>query len=95
MLVEVTERALAHTKKSEVLVTGGVASNKRLKEMLNDMAISHNATFRGLDADLALDNGAMIAWLGLIMKGAGDETNFEDTLVDQHFRPEEVEVTWR
>lgn len=95
MLVEVTERALAHTKKSEVLVTGGVASNKRLKEMLNDMASSHSATFRGLDADLALDNGVMIAWLGLIMKGAGDKTNFEDTLVDQHFRPEEVEVTWR
>ncbi|MHA2255415.1 MAG: KEOPS complex N(6)-L-threonylcarbamoyladenine synthase Kae1, partial [Candidatus Heimdallarchaeaceae archaeon] len=66
MLVEVTERALAHTKKSEVLVTGGVASNKRLKEMLSDMALSHDATFRGLDADLALDNGAMIAWLGLI-----------------------------
>ncbi|MCG3225569.1 MAG: bifunctional N(6)-L-threonylcarbamoyladenine synthase/serine/threonine protein kinase [Candidatus Heimdallarchaeota archaeon] len=95
MLVEVTERALAHTKKSEVLVTGGVASNERLKEMLNDMALSHDATFRGLDADLALDNGAMIAWLGLIMKGAGEKTNFEDTLVDQHFRPEEVEVTWR
>jgi N6-L-threonylcarbamoyladenine synthase/protein kinase Bud32 len=95
MLVEVTERALAHTKKSEVLVTGGVASNKRLKEMLNDMASSHGALFRGLDADLALDNGAMIAWLGLIMQKAGEKTDFEDTLVDQHFRPEEVEVTWR
>ena len=95
MLVEVTERALAHTKKTEVLVTGGVASNKRLKEMLNEMASSHNATFQGLDADLALDNGAMIAWLGLIMKKTGNSTNIEDTLVNQHFRPEEVEVTWR
>ena len=95
MLVEVTERALAHTKKSEVLVTGGVASNKRLKDMLATMSSSHNATFRGLDADLALDNGAMIAWLGLIMAGAGDTTDIEDTLIDQHFRPEEVEVTWR
>ena len=95
MLVEVTERALAHTKKEEVLVCGGVAANKRLKEMLEIMSASHNASFEGLEADLALDNGAMIAWLGIIMKESGQETAFKDTIVDQHFRPEEVEVTWR
>jgi universal protein Kae1 len=95
MLVEVTERALAHTKKSEVLVTGGVASNKRLKQMLEEMAISHSAVFRGLDAALALDNGVMIAWLGILMKNSGIETKIEDTTIDQHFRPEDVEVTWR
>lgn len=95
MLVEVTERALAHTKKNEVMVTGGVASNNRLKEMLECMASSHNARFKGLNADLAIDNGVMIAWLGILMYQSGIRTKIEDTLVDQHFRPEDVEVTWR
>jgi tRNA A37 threonylcarbamoyltransferase TsaD len=30
MVTEVTERALAHTEKKEVLLTGGVAANKRI-----------------------------------------------------------------
>ncbi len=34
MVTEVTERALAHTEKKEVLLTGGVAANKRLQAML-------------------------------------------------------------
>ncbi len=95
MLVEVTERALAHTKKEEILVCGGVAANTRLKEMLDEMAKSHGVTFRGLNADLALDNGVMIAWLGILMKQSGVSTRFEETTVDQHFRPEDVDVTWR
>ncbi len=95
MLVEVTERALAHTKKTEVLVTGGVASNNRLKEMLEKMTLSHNASFEGLKADLAIDNGVMIAWLGLVMHQNGYRTDFEDTIIDQHFRPEDVLINWR
>ena len=35
MLIEVTERALAHTGKNEVLLVGGVAANKRFSEMIN------------------------------------------------------------
>lgn len=95
MLVEVTERALAHTRKKEVLVCGGVAANSRLKEMLNEMAISHGASFKGLEANLALDNGVMIAWLGILMYNSGVRAKIEDTIVDQHFRPEEVPVTWK
>src|SRR4030066_2288662 len=33
MVTEVTERALAHTEKNEVLLTGGVAANRRLQYM--------------------------------------------------------------
>ncbi|MBY9001720.1 MAG: bifunctional N(6)-L-threonylcarbamoyladenine synthase/serine/threonine protein kinase [Candidatus Heimdallarchaeota archaeon] len=97
MLVEVTERALAHTKKTEVLVCGGVASNNRLKKMLDEMSASHGkgVKFKGLEANLAIDNGAMIAWLGLIMYKAGNRTALSDTLVDQHFRPDDVIVNWR
>ena len=39
MLAEVTERAVAHTSKKEVLLTGGVARNKRLQEMLQVISI--------------------------------------------------------
>ena len=45
MLAEVTERALAHTEKPEVLLTGGVAANKRLQSMLEALANEHNAKF--------------------------------------------------
>ena len=95
MMTEVTERALAHTKKSEVLVTGGVAANSRLKEMLNIMSDDHGARFFGLPTSTAIDNGAMIAWTGLLMYQNGHKQSLEDTLVRQHYRPEEVEIIWR
>jgi N6-L-threonylcarbamoyladenine synthase/protein kinase Bud32 len=34
MLTEITERALAHTNKGEVMLVGGVAANNRLRDML-------------------------------------------------------------
>ncbi len=95
MLTEVTERALSHTRKSEILVTGGVAANSRLKEMLNQMATEHGASFSGLPAPLAIDNGVMIAWTGYLMWATGQRPGSEDYFVDQHFRVEDVEVTWR
>ncbi|MDH5647189.1 MAG: bifunctional N(6)-L-threonylcarbamoyladenine synthase/serine/threonine protein kinase, partial [Candidatus Heimdallarchaeota archaeon] len=95
MVTEVAERALAHTGKDELLVTGGVAANNRLKEMLNDMVQIHGARFAGLPAATAIDNGAMIAWLGILMYQNGHRQSINDTLVRQHFRPEEVEVIWR
>src|SRR5512139_3874851 len=45
MVTEVTERALAHTEKKEVLLTGGVAANKRLQAMLKVIAEEHDARF--------------------------------------------------
>lgn len=38
MLVEITERAMAHCESDEVLVVGGVGSNKRLQTMMSIMA---------------------------------------------------------
>ena len=38
MLTEVTERAMAHIGKREVLLGGGVAQNGRLRDMVEDMA---------------------------------------------------------
>lgn len=38
MLVEITERAMAHIGSKEVLIVGGVGSNQRLQEMMGIMA---------------------------------------------------------
>jgi len=95
MVTEAAERALAHTGKDEVLVCGGVAANSRLKEMLGDMATIHGARFAGLPPQEAIDNGAMIAWLGMLMYTNGHRQSIQDTRIRQHFRPEEVEVIWR
>ena len=38
MLVEITERAMAHVGSKQVLIVGGVGSNKRLQQMMGTMA---------------------------------------------------------
>jgi len=38
MLVEITERAMAHIGSKEVLIVGGVGCNERLQEMMGIMA---------------------------------------------------------
>jgi N6-L-threonylcarbamoyladenine synthase/N6-L-threonylcarbamoyladenine synthase/protein kinase Bud32 len=95
MLTEVTERAMAHTGIEEVLLGGGVASNKRLCEMLETMASARGAKFAVPPQKLCIDNGAMIAWMGLIMHEAGVRMDIKDTVVKQKFRTDEVDVEWR
>jgi glycoprotease/Kae1 family metallohydrolase len=66
MLTEVTERALAHTGKEEVLLVGGVAANKRLKEMMERMCKGRGAKAYTVPVEYSGDNGVMIAWTGLL-----------------------------
>ena len=69
MLVETSERALAHTGKKELLLGGGVACNKRLQEMCKIMCEERGAKFFCPPNDLLTDNAAMIAYTGeLIFK---------------------------
>ena len=95
MLTEVTERAMAHIGKDEVLLGGGVARNRRLQEMVGRMASDRGARMFVPPGDLCIDNGAMIAWTGLEMHRAGVRMSLDDTVVDQRFRTDEVAVTWR
>jgi len=95
MLTEVTERAMAHTEKQEVLLGGGVASNKRLRKMVQTMAQDRGASFFVPSRDVCVDNGAMIAWLGFLMYDSGVRMNLDDSLINQRFRTDMVEVTWR
>jgi len=95
MLVEVTERALAHSKKSEVLLVGGVAANQRLREMLEVMAQEHYAEFFMPEMKYCGDNGAMNAWLGLLMYHHSEKMDIGETRVKQRFRTDQVDVPWR
>ena len=94
MLVEVTERALSHTERDEVLLCGGVAANSHLREMLDTMAKQHYAQFYMPDMKYCGDNGAMIAWLGLLTSKYYGTMRMEDTNVVQRYRTDEVDVPW-
>jgi tRNA A37 threonylcarbamoyltransferase TsaD len=94
MLTEVTERALAHTEKPELLLTGGVAANKRLQTMLKIVANEHNARFNVVPKEYALDNGAMIAWTGTLAYKYGITTPIEESMVKLKWRLDQVPVPW-
>ncbi|MCD6547678.1 MAG: N(6)-L-threonylcarbamoyladenine synthase Kae1 [Nanoarchaeota archaeon] len=66
MLVEIAERAMAHTQKDELILTGGVSASKRLQEMCRIMCEERGASFSAPPIELAGDNGAMIAWTGIV-----------------------------
>jgi len=94
MLVEVTERALAHTKKQEVMLCGGVAANSRLGEMVSIMAEEHFAEFYMPPIEYCGDNGAMIAWMGQLMYKYGLTQKIEETTIIQKYRTDMVDVPW-
>ena len=94
MVTEVTERALAHTGKKELLLTGGVAANKRLQSMIKAVAEEHDAKFDTVPTEFAIDNGAMISWAGALAYRHGVVTPIEKSFVKLRWRLEEVEVPW-
>jgi N6-L-threonylcarbamoyladenine synthase len=89
MLMEVVERAVAHTDKTEVLLTGGVAANKRLQEMLRIMCEERGAKFAVVPSEYAGDNGAMIARTGLLV---GERT--DDTAIRPRWRTDDVDIKY-
>lgn len=95
MLIEAVERGLAHSNKDEVLLTGGVAANERLQEMLNTMCNERDATFSSVPFALAGDNGTMIAWAGILKYESVGKDNIEDTHIIQNWRTDDVDITWR
>ncbi len=94
MMVEVAERAMAHCDKDELVLGGGVACNKRLQEMCQIMCKERNAKFYCPDNEFLVDNGAMIAWTGLLMYGAGITMPVKNSSIRPYERTDEVEVSW-
>ncbi len=93
-LAEATERALSCTRKSSILLTGGVAANMRLQEMIEEVATEQAANFYAVPKNLAGDNGVMIALTGVKMFEKNDYISVEQSLVKPRWRTDQVEVKW-
>jgi glycoprotease/Kae1 family metallohydrolase len=89
MLIEITERAMAHCQKKELILTGGVAASSRLQEMCRIMCEERGAKFSTISPSLAGDNGAQIAWTGTLIK---KYTKNPD--IYTRWRTDEVDVDW-
>jgi len=95
MLVEITERAMAHVGSKEVLIVGGVGCNERLQEMMQIMVEERGGRVFPMDERYCIDNGIMIAQAGLLGYRMGQRTPLEDTQCTQRYRTDEVHVAWR
>jgi N6-L-threonylcarbamoyladenine synthase len=95
MLIEITERAMAHCRKSHVLIVGGVGCNVRLQQMMEQMVRDRGGHVCTMDNRYCIDNGAMIAWAGLEQLRVSGSTPLKECTVTQRFRTDEVYVAWR
>ena len=95
MLVEITERAMAHCDKKDVLIVGGVGCNERLQEMMRTMCTERGGRLFATDDRYCIDNGAMIAYTGLLAFANGTSTPLDKSTFTQRFRTDDVEAVWR
>ncbi|MFH0973549.1 MAG: tRNA (adenosine(37)-N6)-threonylcarbamoyltransferase complex transferase subunit TsaD [Candidatus Micrarchaeota archaeon] len=94
MLVEVSERALAHCAKDELLLGGGVACSKILQEKARIMCEERGARLFVPENALLVDNAAMIAWQGVLQKKAASK-NYSALTIRPYERTDDVAVFWR
>jgi len=92
MLIEVSERAMAHCDKKELLFGGGVCCNERLKEMGKIMCKERKGKCFIPKNDLLVDNGAQIGWLGILMDKVGKIGKID---IKPYERTDDVKVKWR
>jgi tRNA A37 threonylcarbamoyltransferase TsaD len=91
--VEVAERAMAHTGKSELLLGGGVACNQRIRTMCTEMSADREGTSHAPPRMYCIDNGTMIALLGwLELKKR--TTSLEHSAIDQYLRTDQTPIVW-
>jgi N6-L-threonylcarbamoyladenine synthase len=95
MICEATERALAFTEKKELLVVGGVASNKRLSSMLSSVCRRHRARLLTVPPEYSGDNGAQIAWTAYLCYRSGLSVRPEEACINQSWRLDTVDIPWR
>ncbi|KAF1813297.1 putative tRNA threonylcarbamoyladenosine biosynthesis protein kae1 [Eremomyces bilateralis CBS 781.70] len=95
MLVEITERAMAHVGSQQVLIVGGVGCNERLQEMMGLMAKERGGSVYATDERFCIDNGIMIAHAGLLAFESGVKDGLDDSTCTQRFRTDAVHIKWR
>jgi len=94
MLAEAVERSLVQTRKREVLLAGGVAANRRLRNMIRMVAEDHDAIFHPVPAEYTGDCGAQIASSGQFMFDIGGAVPVPKSHVMPRWRLDEAEVPW-
>jgi len=94
MISEVVERALSFTRKKELMIVGGVAANKRLSEMLQEVCKRHGCKFFVVPLQYAGDCGSQICWTGLLESQVKQGVLLKDTFVTQSWRLDSVKVDY-
>jgi glycoprotease/Kae1 family metallohydrolase len=92
--VEVAERAMAHTGKTELLLGGGVACNMRLRKMCELMADERESISFAPPRMYCIDNGTMIAKLGFLELLNGRITTYSESAIDQYLRTDQTPISW-
>jgi N6-L-threonylcarbamoyladenine synthase len=95
MLTEATERAYVQLKKEGVVLAGGVAPNRRLQEMMDEMVKGHDSRLLTIGSEFHGDNGVQIALVGMYLHLMGMGVEVEEAFVRQRWRLDEVEAPWR
>lgn len=94
MICEATERALALTRKQELLIVGGVAANLRLNSMLSQMSKRHKCRMAAAPLRYAGDCGSQIAWLGILESQTNKPAKINETFVRQSWRLDTVDINY-
>ena len=94
MISESVERALSFTGKKELMIVGGVAANKRLSEMLQDVCKRHGCKFFVVPLKYAGDCGSQICWTGILESKVKSSALLKDTFVTQSWRLDTVEINY-
>lgn len=95
MLTEVTERAVAHCDKKEVILIGGVAANKRFCEMLDSMCKARGCKFHPVPLKYCGDNPVMIAWQGILeYKHSKRQEDLDKVEILPRWRIDELDAGW-
>jgi len=94
MISESVERALSFTGKKEFMIVGGVAANKRLSEMLQDVCKRHGCKFFVVPLKYAGDCGSQICWTGILESKVKSGTLLKDTFVTQSWRLDTVKINY-
>jgi len=95
MLLEVVERALSYSGKSEVCLVGGVAASKALNSMITVMAEDRGVKYKPCPLEYCGDNGLMIAWQAYLQYFKGkDRQKLSETKVDPYQRLDKVNISY-
>lgn len=95
MLLEATERAVALTEKSEIMIVGGVAASGSLRDKLIQLAKDWNLDLKVVPSSYSGDNGAMIAYAGLLGFKHGVSIDISESTIRPRWRIDEVDIPWR